>query len=66
VRTYLAHGGKHVQFNVVDRATLLEAQALPERHRDLTVRVAGYSTCFVHLGKSMQDEIICRTEHSSC
>lgn len=63
VRTYFSHGGKHVQFNVVDRATLLDAQRRPEKHRDLTVRVAGYSAYFVQLGREMQDEVIRRTEH---
>ena len=66
IRTYLTHGGKHLQFNVVDRATLVDAQAHPDRHHDLTVRVAGYSAYFVHLGKVMQDEIIARTEHRAC
>jgi formate C-acetyltransferase len=54
---------QHIQFNVVDRATLLDAQAHPERHRDLVVRVAGYSAMFVELSRAIQDDIINRTEH---
>ena len=54
--------GYHVQFNVVDRATLLDAQAHPERHKDLIVRVAGYSAFFNVLSKATQDDIIGRTE----
>ncbi len=54
--------GYHVQYNVVDRATLLDAQAHPERHRDLIVRVAGYSAFFNVLSKATQDDIIARTE----
>ena len=54
---------QHIQFNVVDRATLLDAQAHPERHRDLVVRVAGYSAMFVELSKAIQDDIINRSEH---
>lgn len=55
----------HVQFNVVDRETLLEAQEKPEEYRHLLVRVAGYSAFFVELGKEVQDEIISRTEIGS-
>ena len=62
VRTYFSMGGHHIQFNVVDRATLLKAQEHPEEHRDLIVRVAGYSDYFCDLGKDLQDEIIARTE----
>jgi pyruvate-formate lyase len=63
IRTYFSFGGKHVQFNVVNRETLLDAQKHPENHRDLVVRVAGYSAYFVQLGKVVQDEIIGRMEH---
>jgi formate C-acetyltransferase len=56
--------GFHVQYNVVDRATLLDAQAHPERHRDLIVRVAGYSAFFTVLSKATQDDIIARTEQT--
>lgn len=65
VRTYFALGGHHIQFNVVDAATLRAAQAHPEEHRDLIVRVAGYSDYFCDLGRSLQDEIIARTEHAT-
>lgn len=63
VQVYLTHGGKHVQFNVVDRATLLAAKADPKAHRDLVVRIAGYSCYFVQLNEQMQDEVITRVEH---
>lgn len=62
IRTYFSQGGKHVQFNVVNKETLLDGQQHPEKHKDLIVRVAGYSAYFVTLGKPVQDEIICRTE----
>ena len=64
IRTYLTHGGKHVQFNVVDRETLLAAKAEPKDHRDLVVRIAGYSCYFVQLNEAMQDEVIARVEHN--
>ena len=60
-KTYLTNGGKHVQFNVVDRETLIKAQQHPEQYRDLIVRVAGYSTYFTALTKLVQDEVIERT-----
>ena len=56
--------GYHVQYNVVDRETLLDAQAHPEKHRDLIVRVAGYSAFFNVLSKATQDDIIERTEQT--
>ena len=56
--------GYHVQYNVVDRVTLLDAQAHPENHRDLIVRVAGYSAFFNVLSKATQDDIIGRTEQT--
>ncbi len=65
ISTYFELGGKHVQFNIVDQATLLDAQKNPENHRDLIVRVAGYSAYFVGLGKVIQDEIIMRTEYQT-
>ena len=52
----------HSQFNVVDKEILLDAQAHPENHKDLLIRVAGYTAFFVELGKEVQDEIIGRTE----
>ena len=65
VRSYFGLDGHHIQFNVVDAATLRDAQAHPEQHRDLIVRVAGYSDYFCDLGRALQDEIIARTEHHS-
>jgi len=64
IKTYFGLGGKHIQFNVVSREMLLEAQRQPESHADLVVRVAGYSAYFVQLGKRVQDEIIARSELS--
>lgn len=63
IRTYFSLGGKHIQFNVVSKETLLEAQRHPENYRDLVIRVAGYSAYFVQLGKVIQDEIIGRMEY---
>ncbi len=64
LRGFFDQKGMHVQFNVVDRSILLAAQKEPEKYRDLVVRVAGYSAQFVSLDKSVQDDIIMRTEHS--
>ncbi len=63
IRTYLTSGGKHIQFNVVDKETLLAAKENPGAHRDLIVRIAGYSCYFVQLNEQMQDEVIARMEH---
>ncbi len=63
VRTYFRLNGHHVQFNVVDAATLRAAQREPQKYRDLIVRVAGYSDYFVDVGPDLQEEIIKRTEH---
>jgi formate C-acetyltransferase len=65
IRTYFRLDGHHIQFNVVDAATLREAQKHPQQNRDLIVRVAGYSDYFVDLGASLQEEIIARTEQKS-
>jgi formate C-acetyltransferase len=65
VRTYFRLGGHHVQFNVVRAETLRKAQRDPDSHRDLIVRVAGYSDYFCDLSRALQDEIIARTEHES-
>jgi len=62
IRSYFDHKGMHVQFNVIDRDTLLAAQKNPEKYKDLVVRVAGYSAQFVVLAKEVQDDIISRTE----
>ncbi len=64
VRTYFRLDGHHIQFNVVDAATLRAAQQNPDEYRNLIVRVAGYSDYFCDLGKVLQDEIIARTEHT--
>ena len=64
LRTFVSLPVMEVQFNVVNRDTLLEAQALPDRHRDLVVRVAGYSAFFNDLDRSTQDDIIGRTEQT--
>ncbi len=64
VRSYFNMDGHHIQFNVIDRQTLLNAQKNPEEYRDLIVRVAGYSDYFRNLSKELQDEIINRTEQS--
>ncbi len=65
VRTYFEMNGHHIQFNVVDARTLRQAQKDPDAHRDLIVRVAGYSDYFVELGVPLQDEIIRRTEQTA-
>jgi len=63
IQSYFALGGYHMQFNVVSKETLLEAQKDPQAHRSLIVRVAGYSDYFISLSKDVQDEIIMRTSH---
>jgi len=63
IRSYFKLNGHHIQFNVVDAETLRKAKRNPEEHRDLIVRVAGYSDYFVDLTEELQDEIIRRTEH---
>ncbi|MHC4170860.1 MAG: glycine radical domain-containing protein, partial [Planctomycetota bacterium] len=55
----------HIQFNVTTAETLREAQQNPEQHRDLIVRVAGYSDYFVDVGRDLQEEIIARTEQQA-
>ncbi|MBK8998061.1 MAG: hypothetical protein IPM35_20245 [Myxococcales bacterium] len=60
--TYFALGGMHLQPNFVSLETLRDAQRHPERHRDLIVKVSGYSACFTDLGRSIQDDIIARAE----
>jgi len=64
IKAYAAMGGKWIQFNVVGKKQLLEAQRFPERYRDLIVRVAGYSAYFVDLNKGVQDDVVRRTEVS--
>ena len=62
IRTYFDQKGSHVQFNVISRETLLDAQLHPENYKNLVVRVAGYSALFTTLSRSLQDDIINRTE----
>ncbi|HZK29533.1 MAG TPA: trans-4-hydroxy-L-proline dehydratase [Clostridia bacterium] len=64
VRGYFRQGGHHVQFNVVDRATLIDAQQNPKDYANLIVRVAGYSDYFNNLDSALQNEIIRRTEQT--
>jgi formate C-acetyltransferase len=64
VRTYFKRGGHHIQFNIVDTQTLLDAQRHPDEYRDLLVRVAGYSDYFNDMTAQLQNEIIARTENS--
>jgi len=63
IRTYFKFGGHHIQFNIVDTATLHDAQLHPEEYRDLLVRVAGYSDYFNDMTEQLQNEIIARTEN---
>ena len=64
IKTHFDNYGHHIQFNMLSRETLLDAKKHPERYRDLTVRVAGFSAYFVELSPEVQDEIIARTEQS--
>ncbi len=64
IRTYFELDGHHIQFNVIDRQTLIDAQKRPEEYKELIVRVAGYSDHFRNLSKELQDEIIERTEQT--
>jgi pyruvate formate-lyase/glycerol dehydratase family glycyl radical enzyme len=65
IDAYFAMGGLHIQFNVVSREILEDAKVNPLQHRDLIVRVAGYSAYFIELDPFVQDEVIARTEFSS-
>ena len=65
IKVYLTNGGKQIQFNVVRQEDLLDAQVKPEQHKDLIVRVAGYSAYFTQLTPMMQDEIIDRTSEEA-
>lgn len=60
---YFEKGGLELQFNVVDRETLIDAQNHPGKYPNLIVRVSGFSGYFINLEKALQDEIIKRTEH---
>jgi len=63
IRTYFSMGGHHIQFNIVDTQTLLDAQQMPDEYKDLLVRVAGYSDYFNDMTEQLQNEIIARTEN---
>jgi formate C-acetyltransferase len=65
IRSYFSLGGHHVQFNIVDTATLLAAQETPEDYKDLLVRMAGYSDYFNDMNADLQQEVIERTENDS-
>ena len=65
IRTYFKFGGHHIQFNIVDTATLLDAQKHPDQYKDLLVRVAGYSDYFNDMTEQLQNEIIARTENEA-
>ncbi|MBR5931941.1 MAG: hypothetical protein IKZ95_07965 [Lachnospiraceae bacterium] len=64
IKTFLTHGGKHIQFNVVEKEEMVDAKVHPEEHPELVVRVAGYSAYFTRLTNAIQDEVIERMEHS--
>ena len=63
IRAYFNMGGHHIQFNIVDTQTLLDAQKVPDDYKDLLVRVAGYSDYFNDMTEQLQNEIIARTEN---
>ncbi len=65
VESYFERGGLEIQFNIVDKETLIKAQQNPEQYENLIVRVSGFSTYFTYLSKQLQDEIIARTENTN-
>lgn len=65
IRTYFRYDGHHIQFNVVSKETLIDAQKNPDKYKNLIVRVADYSDYFCNLNTQLQNEIIARTQHES-
>ncbi len=65
IRSYFTLGGHHIQFNIVDTATLKAAQECPEEYKDLLVRMAGYSDYFNDMNEDFQQEVIERTENEA-
>ena len=65
IRVWCEQKHSHIQFNILNRQTLLDAQKNPEKYRDLVVRIAGYCAYFVDLSPNQQAEIIARTEESA-
>ncbi len=63
-KTFLAHGGTHIQYNIVDSQELVSAKETPDEYKDLIVRIGGFSAYFVQLSEEIQDDVINRTEHS--
>ena len=64
IRPYMRQAGIHAQCNIVDTETMRRAQESPEEYRDLVVRIGGFSAYFVQLSKTMQDDVIMRTEQA--